>query len=309
MLNSKIMKNRPTISGYGYVRNGFSYGVPFLESILSVLSICDEFIAVVGDSTDGTREAIVALNNPKIKIVDTVWDENLKKDGKVFAIQSNTGLSHCTGDWVFHIQADEVIHEKDLPKIVEFIQKYNNDTRVDGFLQPFLHFWGDYGHIRNSRRVHRNEIRIFKNSPQIRAYRDSQGFRKFNSIQNYENGTEKGTKLNVIKLDAPIFHYNAVKNPRTMMMKAHNFTYYYGHQEKVLHEAPEEKFNYHQVDRVTEFKGTHPKVMEEAIRNYTYKFEHDTSKAEWKTKDKYLQKIEDFLGVRFFEYKNYKLIK
>lgn len=303
------MDKKPTVSGYGYVRNGFSYGVPFLESIKSVLPVCDEFIAVVGDSTDGTREAIEALNDPKIKIIDTVWDDNLKKEGKIFALQSNTGLLNCSGDWIFHIQADEVIHEEDLPKILDFISKYHSDSRVDGFLQPFLHFWGDYSHIRNSRRVHRNEIRIFRNTGNIRAYRDSQGFRKFRSLEDYENGTEKGTKLNVIKLNAPVYHYNAVKNPKTMMMKAHNFTYYYGHQEKVLTEAPEELFNYHQVDRVTRFTGTHPKVMEEAIQNYPYVFKHDTSKAEWKTRDKYLQKIEDFLGVRFFEYKNYRLIK
>jgi len=63
------------------------------------------------------------------------------------------------------------------------------------------------------------------------------------------------------------------------------------------------------VDRVGKFTGTHPKVMESAIKNYTFVFEHDTSQAVWKTKDKLLQKIEDALNTRFFEYKNYKLIK
>ena len=57
------------LAGFTYVRNGFDYGVPFLESIQSVLPICSEFIVAVGDSTDGTREAIVQLNNPKIKII------------------------------------------------------------------------------------------------------------------------------------------------------------------------------------------------------------------------------------------------
>jgi len=298
------------ISAYGYVRNGFTYGVPFLESIQSVLPICDEFIAVVGDSTDGTREAIENLNNPKIKIIDTIWDDNLRKEGKIFAQQSNIGLDHCSGDWVFHIQADEVIHEKDLPKIKEYINKYNNNPKIDGFLQPFLHFWGDYNHIRNSRRVHRNEIRIFKNSPKIKAYRDSQGFRKFSSLENYTNGTEKGTKLNVVKLDVPVYHYNSVRSLHAMQLKSNNFQYYYGNTEEKMNEIPDfSHFNYHHVDRVAEFTGTHPKVMETAIANYPYQFEHDKNQAIWKTKDKYLQKIEDFLGVRFFEYKNYNLVK
>ncbi len=298
------------ISAYGYVRNGFLYGVPFLESIQSVLPICDEFIVVVGDSTDGTREAIVELNSPKIKIIDTVWNDNLRKEGKIFAQQSNIGLDHCTGDWVIHIQADEVVHENDLQKITEYIERYNDNPRVDGFLQPFLHFWGDYNHIRTSRRVHRNEIRVFKNSSSIRAYRDSQGFRKFHSQENYKNGSERGTKLNVIKLNVPVYHYNAVRSLNAMELKANNFQYYYGHTEEALTEIPSiSNFNYHEVDRVGKFTGTHPKVMESAIKNYIFVFEHDTSQAVWKTKDKLLQKIEDALNTRFFEYKNYKLIK
>lgn len=298
------------ISGYSYVRNGFVYDVPFVEAILSVLPICDEFIAVVGDSTDGTREAIEALNNPKIKIVDTIWDDNLTKGGKIFALQSNIGLDHVTGDWVFHIQADEVIHEKDLPKILDFIKKYDSDNDVDGFLQPFIHFWGDYYHIRNTRRVHQNEIRIFKNTGNIRAYRDSQGFRKFNSFENYNNGTDIGEKLKVIKIDAPIFHYNAVRTPESMSLKDNNFVYYYGGSKEKMENTPKKNFNYHAVDRLAKFTGSHPAVMAEKISQHPNDFVHDVSQARWaKKKDKYFQKIEDILGIRIGEYKNYILIK
>ena len=73
------------ISGFSYVRNGFDYGCPIIESIESVLPICDEFVIAVGDSNDGTREAIVGLNSPKIKIIDTVWNMELREGGKVFA--------------------------------------------------------------------------------------------------------------------------------------------------------------------------------------------------------------------------------
>jgi len=297
------------ISGYGYVRNGFLYGVPFLESIQSVLSICNEFIAVVGDSTDGTREAIESLNDPKIKIIDTIWDDNLKLHGKIFAQQSNIGLDHVTGDWVFHIQADEVIHENDLPKILENIKKYHQHKEVEGFLQPFIHFWGDYNHIRNSRAVHKNEIRIFKNNPKIRSYIDSQGFRKFNSKGGYETGSERGEKLKVLKLDAPIYHYNAVRSRKNMSLKAKNFNYYYGHEKDKLEEQPKEEFNYHIVDRVTKFLGTHPKVMTEAIARHDFIFEHDKSQAIWDKKDKLVQPLEDLLKIRIGEYKNYILLK
>ena len=58
------------LAGFTYVRNGFDYGVPFLESIQSVLPICDEMIIAVGDSNDGTREAIANIQSDKIKIID-----------------------------------------------------------------------------------------------------------------------------------------------------------------------------------------------------------------------------------------------
>ncbi|HXB45003.1 MAG TPA: hypothetical protein VNV85_13135 [Puia sp.] len=45
------------ISGFTYVRNGLTYDYLFVEAIQSDLAVCDEFIAVVGNSSNGTREA------------------------------------------------------------------------------------------------------------------------------------------------------------------------------------------------------------------------------------------------------------
>lgn len=297
------------ISAFSYVRNGFQYGVPFIESIQSVLPICDEFVVAVGDSKDGTREAIENLNDPKIKIVDTIWDEKLTLGGKIFAQQSNIAYQNISPDtdWVIHIQADEVLHEDEYNQIIQSIEIANKHPKVDGLLFPFIHFWGDYNSIRNSRRVHRNEIRAFKYNPKIRAYRDSQGFRIYENPS--EQDAEKGIKLNVIKTKASIYHYNSVRNRQNMILKFHNFAYYYSRTDSKMEEQPKNEFNYHTVDRVTKFKGTHPKVMAEAIAKYDYVFEHDKSHAQWKKNDKYIQPIEDLLGIRFGEYKNYKLLK
>lgn len=297
------MKTR--ISGFSFVRNGFNYGCPFVEAIQSILPICDEFIVAVGDSTDGTREAIEGLNDPKIRIIDTVWDMASRKGGKTFAQQTNIALDACTGDWVFHIQADEVVHENDLPKIVAAIEKYDSDKRVEGFVFPFMHFWGDYQHVRDSRRKHRNEIRVFRNDKLIRSYRDSQGFRAYDSLEQYEQNEPGGKKLHVRKLDVPVFHYTGVRSQNLMYNKEKEFAYQYGFDAQVKAEP----FNYHKVDRVKLYNGPHPKVMEAQIAAYDYKFEHDRSQATWAKKDKYIQPIEDLLGYRFGEYKNYILIK
>ena len=42
------------ISGFTIVRNAVKYNYPAVESILSILPLCDEFIVNVGDSDDET---------------------------------------------------------------------------------------------------------------------------------------------------------------------------------------------------------------------------------------------------------------
>ncbi|MDQ3396074.1 MAG: glycosyltransferase, partial [Bacteroidota bacterium] len=176
------------ISGFTYLRNAFTYGYPFIPSILSLLPLVDEFVIVVGDSDDGTLEAVENLKNEKIKIIRTTWNDSLRKGGKIFAQQSNIGIDHVTGDWAFHIQIDEVFHENDLQKIKEAFNKADKDPSIEALLFPFFHFFGDFNHIRNTRRTHRYEIRAFRTNLFVRSYNDSQGFRKYPSIEAYEQG-------------------------------------------------------------------------------------------------------------------------
>lgn len=293
------------ISGFSYVRNGFEYGYPFLEAIRSVLPICDEFVMAVGNSDDGTREAIAKLDPLKIKIIDTHWDMALRKGGKVFAQQANIALDNIAGDWAIHMQADEVLHENDLSKIVSAIDQYDNDKRVEGFILPFLHFWGSYDYIRTSRRVHKYEVRIFRNDKLVRSYADSQGFRYYSSKEAYESG-EKGEKLRVKKINAPVYHYNGVRPDKLQKKKMQTFDF--------LHNADTsqenyDSFNYQDVDRVEKFKGSHPGVMEEKVNAQNHDFVFDPKKAVWKPKDRIMQPIEDLLGFKIGEYKNYRLIK
>ncbi|MEN9697091.1 MAG: hypothetical protein RLZ56_512 [Bacteroidota bacterium] len=296
------------IAGFSFVRNGFDYGVPFIESIQSILPICDEFVIAVGDSNDGTREAIEAIQSDKIKIIDTVWDMHLRKGGKVFAQQTNLALDAIHADWAFHIQSDEVMHEKDLPLIKANIEQYNEDKNVDGFLFPFLHFWGGYDHIRNTRRVHQHEIRIVRNHIGVRSYRDSQGFRKFRSFDNYANGEEKGTKLNVKLIDAKVFHYTGIRSPKAFINKAKMFNSHYDDPEAVAKRFEQMQYNIHSVDRTTLYHGDHPKVMMEKVHAQDWEYAYDKSKSVWKWKDRIIQPVEDLLGFKFGEYKNYNRI-
>ena len=297
------------IAGFTYVRNGFDYGVPFLESIQSVLPICETFVVAVGDSTDGTREAIEQLNSPKIKIIDTIWDMNLREGGKVFAQQANIALDQVQADWCLHIQSDEVFHENDLDKIVAAIDTYNEDKRVEGFILPFIHFWGGYDHIRNTRRVHNFEIRLFRNHIGVRSYRDSQGFRKYQSFEAYENGTEKGEKLKVKKLDATVYHYTGIRSPDAYAKKVAMFQSYYNTAEGLDKMMASHDFQMHSVDRTIPFTGSHPAIMHAKVAAQNWEYSYKKELSVWHKKDKWLQPIEDFFGFKLGEYKNYHLIK
>src|SRR5690606_32488252 len=118
-----------------------------LAAIQSILPIVDEMIVVVGDSTDGTREAVEALAENKIKIVDTIWDLEMRNSGKIFAQQANIGLDNASGDWLIHIQADEVIHEDTIQDLKKEVNKAYKIENVEGLLLPFYHFWGDFCYI------------------------------------------------------------------------------------------------------------------------------------------------------------------
>jgi len=292
------------ISGFSYVRNGFDYGVPFLEAYQSILPVCDEFVVTVGEGNDGTKEAIQKLNDPKIRIINTVWDMSLRANGKIFAQQTNMALDAITGDWAFHIQADEVIHENDIYKIKEAVERNDNDKRVEGFILPFIHFWGGYDHIRTSRRVHKNEVRLFRNGLGVRSYRDSLGFRKYRDFKAYANDTEKGEKLRVKKIDAPIYHYTEVRGPGAKTKKASAIGAFY--EKNDGKPVQKEEYGY---DRLEKFTGTHPRLMSEKVKAQDWEYVFNPKKAVWRTKDRIMQPIEDILGFKIGEYKNYKLIK
>ena len=117
------------VSGFTIVRNGVKLQYPMIQSIGSILPICDEFIVNVGDSDDGTLDMVKSITSPKIRIIQTKWD--MSQGPTVLSEQTNIALKHCKGDWAFYLQTDEIIHEADLPKIKRCMGQYLNQPQVD----------------------------------------------------------------------------------------------------------------------------------------------------------------------------------
>lgn len=299
------------VSAFTYVRNGFTYAYPFIESIKSLLPIVDEYIVVIGAGNDGTREAVVALNDPKITIVDTVWDEQLRVGGKVFAQQANIGMDYCRkdADWLFHLQADEVVHEKDLSVLQKAMQDHISSNNIDGLLLPFIHFYGDYDHYCPSRRFHKYEIRIVKNNAAIRSYKDSMGFRMYQNPQNQDG--EKGTKLRVLKVPVPIYHYSWARPPKKMTAKRIEFHKKYTDSDAFIADVQQkeaEGYSYREYDYLKRFTGTHPAVMQDVVAAQDWTFVYDPAKNNMSVKEKVMKVVEDLTGRQFFTYKNYKIV-
>lgn len=284
------------VSGFTILRNGSKYGYPYIESIKSILPVCDEFIIVVGDSEDDTLQQIESLGEPKIKTVNTVWDERLRTGGKILSQQTDIALSYITGDWGIYLQADEVIHEKYLTTIQTAMHDNFPKKEVEGLLLKYKHFYGSYDYVANSRNWYRQEIRVIRNGIGVKSWKDAQGFRI------------DGRKMFVKAVDAYVYHYGWVKHPKVMQEKIKSFNKLWHDDEWMQKNIPEQsEFDYSAIDSIENFSETHPEVMKDRISKYNWSF-IPPEDCKQKIKYRLLRNIEEKTGLRIGEYKNYKLI-
>lgn len=250
------------VSGFTFVRNVVKYDYPVVESIRSILPVVDEFIVNVGRCDDGTLELIRSIGDPKIRIVESVWDETLRKDGLIYSQQTNIALSHCIGDWAFYIQADEVVHEDDLPIIQEAMRRHLGNQAVKGLLFRYLHFIADYWST-NPWFYHK-AVRIIRNNGEVESCGDAVGFH-LKATQQY---LQSGPKEWITPSDGRIFHYGWVKDPKTMLAKVkEQIAVYHGatppSQQAALY--TQDSFQYEDYAVLKEFAGRHPSVMQARI--------------------------------------------
>jgi hypothetical protein len=223
----------------------------------------DEFVIAIGkgDEDDHTRELVESIGDSRIKIIDTVWEDREKLKGKIHGQQTNIALQKCTGDWCFYVQADEVVHEDDLPIIKSRCEQLLDDKRVEGLLFDYIHFWGDYNHYHAGHGWYKKEIRIVRNGIGIKSWSSAQSFR-----------TAEERKLTVARANARIFHYGWVRPPELMQTKNKEMaTTHHGKDyvnDKYARVADE--FDYGPLGNLAVFKGTHPAIMKERIAMFNW---------------------------------------
>jgi glycosyltransferase involved in cell wall biosynthesis len=259
------MSSAVRISGFSFARNADKLYYPLDACIRSVLPICDEFVIAVGrgDPDDRTREVVESIGDPKVRIIDTEWTDRDRLKGWVHSQQTNIALDACTGDWCFYLQADEVVHERDLQAIRSRCEQLAGDRSVDGLLFRYLHFWGDYDHYHVSHTAYPREIRIIRNNAGVRSWRSAQSFRR------------DGAKIAVAGVDADIYHYGWVRPPDLMVRKNREMTRtHHGKDAAERISGPPEAskpFDYGPLDRLAVFRGSHPAVMAPWIRRFDWR--------------------------------------
>lgn len=258
-------------------KNAHKLYYPMRYAVESILPIVDEFVVALGDSDedDATREEILAIGSDKIRIIDTVWDIEKYPRGMEHAHQTDIAKESCTGDWLFYLQSDEVVHEDALPVIRRRCGELINDPDVEGLLFKYRHFWGDYHHLQDTHCWYRKEIRIIRNDPDIHSWESAQSFRRIPDFDGISYRQQANThKLRVAEVDAFIYHYGWVRPPAVMQNKIKAFTINHKGRASVEKQIAEKKydalFDYGNLSGLTRFTGTHPAVMRPWIDRFDW---------------------------------------
>lgn len=300
------------VSGFTLVRNGTKFDYPYLESLRSLLPLVDELVINVGKGDDDTLDQIqkfaVQEGQGKVVFFESHWpldDPEKKKGGLILSEQTNLALDRCTGDWCIYLQADEVFHEADHEKIRFALKQADPRFEVEGLLLDYVHFYGSFDVIQTSRNAYRREVRVIRKNAGALSVGDAQSFRK-----------QDGSKLNVIRSGARVFHYGWVRTPEAMREK----TFF---MDQLYHGAPKEEdaqkglphtgenYRYKRFWGLRPFRATHPTVMKDRIAKKGWHWDLESSPFIWSWNDSkkvILDSFENITGHRLFEYRSYRLI-
>ena len=285
------------ISCFTFIRNGTLLGYPFIESIVSALPLCDEFVIAVGDSEDDTLERIQALQSDKIVIIQTHWNESMQDRGFVYAQQKMIAHYNCTGDWAFYLEGDEVLHEQDLPKIRLAMEQSFHNPEVEALAFDYYHFFGSPKWLAISPAWYRQECRIIRNT--IRVWAPDGLY--FVVMTKNKQGRHPKAKL----VNAPIYHYGHVRSIAAMREKNKRVGKYWQHDHPL--------FNGYQIDpqALCPFTGQHPANMvawlsNEAEQDFSPDLSYQLTQRE--IKHRWAMKLERLLGVELSK-KHFTLVK
>jgi hypothetical protein len=216
--------------------------------------------------------------------------------GFVYGQQKSIALFNCTGDWAFYLEADEVVHENDLPKIRAAMEKHLDDERVEALAFDYLHFYGNANTAMWSPGWYRSEVRIIRNT--IPVWSSEALF--FNVVA----GHKKSRYPRATHAGATIYHYGWVRSEAQMNLKSASV-------QKYWNSEPPAKVDYSKIDTAVLklFSGTHPKVIQGWLpkADGIFQADPDYKLTAREKKHRWMLRLEKIFGVRFNK-KHYRLL-
>ena len=290
------LMSQASISGFTFIRNGVELGFPFEASIRSLLPLVDEFVVVVGHSNDDTLARIHAIGSPKIRVIETIWNERMADRGFVYAQQKMIAQFACTGDWAFYLEGDEIVHEAELASIRASVDQHHANPAVEALVFDYFHFYGSPDFVANSPAWYRRECRLIRNT--IRSYAPDGQYWLITA--NHKKGRNPQAAL----ANAHIYHYGWVRSNEAMQKKMDQVSKFWSHG------APTIRYSQFDAQVLQPFTGTHPELVKpwlesSAEKSFTIDPNYQLTKRE--KRHRWLMKLEKAFGLDFSR-KHFKLV-
>ena len=288
--------SQASISGFTFIRNGVELGFPFEASIRSLLPLVDEFVVAVGQSNDDTLARIHAIGSPKIRVIETLWNERMADRGFVYAQQKMIAQYACTGDWAFYLEGDEVVHEAELANIRASVDQHHGNPAVEALVFDYFHFYGTPEFVANSPAWYRRECRLIRNT--IRSYAPDGQYWLVTS--NHKKGRNPQAAL----ANAHIYHYGWVRSNEAMQKKMEQVSKFWSHG------APTIRYSQFDAQVLQPFTGTHPELIKpwlESSAEKTFTMDPDYTLSKREKRHRWLMKLEKAFGLDFSR-KHFKLV-
>jgi len=251
-----------------FIRNGIYYDYPFKEAIESALPVADNIVICEcfsdKDNTLEELEKIQQQHPDKIEIVQHDWVSGPRSFEKLSSIGNYASL-FLDNEWVWQLQADEVIHEDSYKEIRERIQ--NTNPEISAMKVHYKHLLANY------------ETEFdFCYTEIIRLARKGSGWKLIGDACQLDREDKSGVQDTSIQ----VFHYGKVHAGDVGWQKEWDFQQLFtdiGFPDPKMKEM-EKKFGEKYCDyvylfessieegKVRKFQGVHPLVMNRRIAEF-----------------------------------------
>lgn len=211
-----------TICGILPLRAGVALGYPFELAVRSLQRFCNHVVVSVDPTTADAEETVRrlwALNEDwgdtgRVEVISSSWDmtNHNGMNNNEISVQTDYLIEYVSAycaqrdDWIYSLQADEIIHEDDASKLRELVERAAQEG-LTGIEQERIYFYGDLETVRTDWTI--CMVRLFQREcweP------DRDGAMRFWPAHHPGNVTVAQDWSDAVTV--PIYHYSRIGDPK-----------------------------------------------------------------------------------------------